>query len=144
MISVEVIKKIDCPVAKTKIQRAVQTAARFEKKINAAVEIQIISDAEMKDLNRRYRGLNKTTDVLSFSWQEDTTFPGSGLGQIYISYAQIVRQAPRFTVSAEEEFFRMLTHGLLHLVGHDHIKTKEAAIMFALQEKIVNALKKKN
>lgn len=144
MISAEIIREVDCPITTSAIQRAVTIAARFEKKINDNVEIHIIGDAQMKDLNRRYRGLNKTTDVLSFSWKEDTTFPAVGLGQIYLSYPQIVRQAPRFAVSEKQEFFRMLTHGLLHIVGHDHIKVKDARIMFGLQEKIVAELEKKN
>ncbi len=106
-------------------------------KVNGEVEVNIIGDKEIKDLNNRYRGLNKVTDVLSFAWQEDEVVKTNYLGQIYISYPQIVRQAKELSIDTDEEFVRMLTHGFLHIIGHDHLKKKEAEIMFKIQEDIV-------
>ena len=137
MIAVEITIQVACPFSKREIIRAVELAAQFEKKIASAVEINIIGDRAIQTLNRRYRGLNKPTDVLSFSWNEDASFPSASLGQIYLSYPQIVRQARRFKVPPKEEFYRMLTHGLLHLVGYDHEQKAAAQKMFALQEKIL-------
>jgi probable rRNA maturation factor len=142
MIEVSVSIRVKTPLTEEAIIRAVAQAARYEKKIKKAVEIQVIGDKAITKLNHQYRGLNKPTDVLSFSWVEDPDFPAGSLGQIYISYPQIVRQAPRFKVSPVEEFYRMLTHGLLHLVGYDHLQELPVKKMFALQEKIVTAIMK--
>ncbi len=145
MISPSVNILVKCPLAVPEIIRGVKMAAQKEKKIRSTVEINVVGDTEIQELNRRYRGLNKPTDVLSFSWQEDDAVPSASLGQVYIDYPQIVRQARRFKVPVEEEFYRMLTHGLLHLVGHDHHEEAEAKKMFALQESVVEAIfKSKN
>ncbi len=105
--------------------------------INGELEINIVGEKEIKDLNFRYRGKNKVTDVLSFAWQEDKIIKSKNLGQIYICYPQIEQQAKEFTVSVPEEFVRMLAHGFLHIVGYDHIKKPEAAKMFKIQEEVV-------
>ncbi len=107
-------------------------------KINGEVEVNIVGDKEMKSLNFHYRGLNKTTDVLSFAWQEDKIIKSNYLGQIYISYPQIVKQAKELRIDPKEEFVRMLAHGFLHIIGHDHIEKKEAKVMFGIQENIVD------
>jgi probable rRNA maturation factor len=60
------------------------------------------------------------------------------LGQIFIAYPQIKRQAKQYKISEKEEFVRMLVHGLLHLVGYDHNTIKDEKKMLNLQEKIVN------
>ncbi len=99
----------------------------------------------MKDLNRVHRGKNKTTDVLSFSANEGN-WPGKqeeDLGDIFISAAKIRKQAKVWGVSAAEEFTRMLVHGILHILGYDHMKDKEAKIMFGKQEKYLRAVLKK-
>ncbi len=136
MIRLEFTKKTACPWTLAKIEQVFKEIAKVTKK-SGAVELNIIADAEMKSLNFRYRGLNKTTDVLSFAWQEEKKVKSDSFGQIYISYPQIVRQAKKFGVTSQEEFVRMLAHGFLHIIGHDHIHKKEAGVMFDLQETIV-------
>lgn len=82
----------------------------------------------MKSLNRQYRGIDRTTDVLSFP-QEDTfshndSGPGSDilLGDIVINLHKAKRQAKENGLSFNEELKRLLVHGLLHLLGYDHEK----------------------
>ncbi len=140
MMHVDVNILVTCPFSEAEIKRVVIVAQGFEKKIKSAVEINIVSNKIIQDLNRRYRGLNKPTDVLSFSWQEDASVPAESLGQVYVAYPYIVQQAKRFGVTPKAEFYRMLSHGLLHLTGHDHLEESAAKKMFALQEKIVAAL----
>ncbi len=125
------------PWTKQAIGKIVAEAERFEPKIFGAVEIHLVGDTRIKKLNKQYRGIDKPTDVLSFAWKEDPHYKGALLGQIYMSVPYIVRQAKRFKVSVKEEFTRMLVHGLLHIVGYDHMETTDAKKMFALQEKIV-------
>lgn len=88
----------------------------------------------MKSLNSRYRGIKKTTDVLSFTSTEG--------GDIFISLPQIKRQAKLFSVLWQEELDRILAHGLLHLFGYDHIRKPEAGRMLAQQEKLVKLMQK--
>ncbi len=96
----------------------------------------------MKRLNNQYRGKNTTTDVLSFSLQEGISLSGSNneLGDIFISVPQIKRQAHRLHISVREEFIRMLIHGVLHILGYDHEKEKDAKRMFSIQEKFLTQL----
>lgn len=99
------------------------------------MSIHCIGDARMRTLNRLHRGKDYTTDVLSFSVQEGEYMGDSyDLGDVFINPRQIERQAKRFRISSGEEFTRILIHSILHLLGHDHVKKKDAKLMFSLQE----------
>jgi len=137
MITIDYSKKASCPISKKTLAQVARAAARREPKIKGVIEATIVGDKEIKELNHRYRGVNKVTDVLSFAWGEDRQVKSAVLGELFISYPQIVRQAKDFKVSAREEFIRMFVHGLLHLVGYDHVKSSQAKKMFALQEELV-------
>lgn len=138
MIEVLINRADSCPLSDATIKKIVAVAAKVEPKVRGIVEITFVTNSEIRVLNRTRRGFDKPTDVLSFGWSEDSTVPSGMLGEIYLSYRYIVAQAKRFKTSAREETIRMLSHGLLHLAGHDHVKDKAAAQMFALQEKIVS------
>ena len=104
------------------------------------LSVHLIADTKMKRLQREHRGKTGTTDVLSFAaqegdWQGDT----HDLGDIFLSVPQIERQAKTWSVSFREECIRLLIHGILHILGYDHIAPGEAKIMFSKQE---NYLKK--
>ncbi len=75
----------------------------------------------MRELNRVYRQIDRTTDVLSFHLTE-TGFPrpGDPLGDIVVSMPKATAQAAEYGVSLHDETLRLLIHGLLHLVGYDH------------------------
>jgi len=138
MIKILVFKEIACPISGVFISNVVKVAARSEKKIRGVVEIVVVPDKTMKELNKKYRKKNKTTDVLSFAWNEDKKVTSQVLGQIYISYPQIVKQAKQYQVSVRQEFARMLAHGILHLVGYDHMNKKDEKKMITRQEKIID------
>lgn len=139
-----VINRADaCPLTDAFIKKVVTLAGRVEPKVHGLVEITFVSNKEIRRLNRVQRGMDKSTDVLSFAWAQDRRVPTAMLGEVYLSYQYIFNQAKRFAVSQREETVRMLTHGLLHLAGHDHLKESEAKKMFALQEKVVSAILKK-
>lgn len=131
---------VKIPVSQKHLLKVIGVIAKKEKKIKGEVEINFIGDKKMTKLNGQYRGKNYPTDVLSFAWGEDNSFQSVFLGQIYICHQQIKRQAKEHKISYESELSRMLIHGLLHLVGHDHIKPGEAKKMFALQEGAVKEL----
>lgn len=84
--------------------------------------IVFVSDRAMRDLNRRFRGLDKTTDVLSFT-AERAPFEQAleaTLGDVVISVERAERQAAENHLSLETELAQLVLHGLLHLCGYDH------------------------
>ncbi|MDO8509857.1 MAG: rRNA maturation RNase YbeY [bacterium] len=141
MMSVTINTVVKIPWSKISLEQIVRLASRHEKRIKGEVEINIIGDKEIKKLNQLYRQQNKITDVLSFAWQEDDCVDTNTLGQIYISFPQIKRQAEVWGVTVKEELARILIHGLLHLVGYDHQEKKDEKIMFRLQEDVVEKCK---
>lgn len=140
MIKVESNFEIKAPTTNKELQKIALVISKKEKKIKGIVELNIIGDKKMTELNYQFRGKKYPTDVLSFAWGEEGKVKSSLLGQIYLCYPQIVRQAKEYKTTAKAEMTRMLIHGLLHLVGHDHIKPNQAKKMFALQETAVKTL----
>ena len=110
---------------------------------SGSIGVHIIGDTKMRRLNNTHRGVDSTTDVLSFPTDADMAEDGFAHaaerdhGDIFISNAQIIRQSRDHGVRAREEFVRMLVHGVLHLFGYDHITKKQATDMFSLQEILV-------
>lgn len=103
------------------------------------VSVLICGDERMTDLNRRYRGKDSATDVLSFPGEEGRK-EGPVTGDIAISLPALRRNAAAYQVSENEEMKRLLVHGLLHLAGMDHGKGKSGK-MLALQEKLLDDLR---
>lgn len=136
MLSINFNKRVKCPWTLSRVKKVFNIIHK-QTKVNGEAEVNIVGEKEIKDLNFKYRGKNKITDVLSFAWQEDKKVRTKYLGQIYICYPRIARQAKEFKVKPQEEFVRMLAHGFLHIIGYDHIKKKEAEKMFKIQEAIV-------
>lgn len=94
------------------------------------VALVFAGDSRLRALNQEYRNLDRTTDVLSFN------IPGvphvvSASGELYISIPQARRQARRYRHSLILELERLVVHGVLHLLGHDHKKVDEARRMRA-------------
>lgn len=98
---------------------------------NAEVSVVFVDDGEMRTLNNRYRGINKSTDVLAFPINEGrfAAISPDLLGDIVISVPKAREQAEAHEHSLERELTILLIHGLLHLLGYDHETDKEEAIM---------------
>ena len=111
-----------------KLEPLAKALLKKEKK-STKVNIILCDDAYQRELNRTYRGLDKTTDVLSFVWNELHL-----LGEIYISEAQVKKQAPLYGNSFYKELKRVLIHGLLHLCGYDHHKASDRKTMREKEE----------
>lgn len=101
------------------------------------VAVSFVDDAEIKRLNRMYRHKDQVTDVLAFPAGAKITEIDQEhlLGDVLIDYAQAVRQAEAEDI--ELELVDLLIHGILHLMGFDHIKAEDAQIMFPLQDTII-------
>ncbi len=82
--------------------------------------IAFVSDRQIKELNRRFRGIDKTTDVLSFPAGDETGGATTNLGDIAISLKRAAVQANENQLTLDEEIAQLILHGLLHLCGYDH------------------------
>lgn len=109
------------------------------------ISVSIVDEDEMHELNHRWRGIDRTTDVLSF--ELDSPFDDSvpvaepvELGDVILAPEVIERQAPGFGNTPADECRLMLVHGLLHLLGYDHIEEDEAAIMEAREDELLRRL----
>lgn len=88
---------------------------------NKNVTIAFVSDRKMRELNKDFRGKNKTTDVLSFPFETDEFDETDDfLGDIIISLEQAERQAAENNLETELEIKQLILHGILHLCGYDH------------------------
>lgn len=106
---------------------------------DALVNIIIVDNEEIKKINKEYRNMDNVTDVISFAL-EDVEFktPFRILGDIYISYEKVKEQALKYEHSEKRELYFLATHGLLHLLGYDHMNEKEEKIMFDLQKELLD------
>ena len=102
----------------------------------------ICDDAFIHPLNRDYRGKDKPTDVLSFAQREgDFAFEDDPiLGDVIISLETTIRQAEERKHSTQRELSILLIHGILHLIGYDHIEDDEAEIMETKEKEILAQL----
>lgn len=132
----------------TSLMRAAATAANQTMAYNnvaegAALTLLLADDAYLRELNRHYRGEDQPTDVLSFPAGEP--LPGSEalldyLGDIAISVPFAQRQADAAGHDLEAEVQLLAVHGVLHLLGHDHLEPEEKAAMWAIQADVLRAL----
>jgi probable rRNA maturation factor len=101
----------------------------------------LTDDKEMHHLNLTFRGVDRTTDVISFALNDNGAFPGpiNVLGDIYISIPKMKAQAKEYGHSEKRELSFLTIHGLLHLLGYDHtLGEKEEKEMFDLQREILD------
>ena len=108
---------------------------------NATFTVILTDDEKVHELNKTYRGIDRTTDVISFALNDNGKFPGpiNVLGDIYISIPKMIEQAETYEHSEKRELSFLAEHGLLHLLGYDHtLGEKEEKEMFDLQKEILN------
>ena len=125
-----------------------QAAAKLSLPSSAELSLTLVRNPEMKELNAKYRGVDRATDVISFAIndEEDLTLPAElqaelplDLGDLFISLDKVKEQALFLGHSADREFGFLLVHGFLHLNGYDHETPADEAAMFSLQEAILTA-----
>lgn len=109
------------------------------------ISLSYVDEDEMHELNRQWRDIDRTTDVLSFecdsAFDEDIPLDEVlELGDIILAPEVIARQAPGFGNDPAHECRLMLVHGLLHLLGYDHIEDDEAEEMEAREDALLREL----
>ena len=137
------------PAIRALIRKAVSETLREEAFPRPAeISVSFVSNEEIHALNLEYRGKDKPTDVLSFPmWEEDELDTGAAagdidpgndavlLGDIVISAEKAVEQAAEYGHSERRECGYLLTHGLFHLMGYDHMTDEDKPVMRAMEEK---------
>lgn len=127
-------RAIRLPELRTTAQRLLAAVRRGD----ALVSITLIGDARMRKLNRAYRGADRPTDVLSFPLH-DRTQRGM-LGDLVISVDTAKRQAAAYDAPLQRELERLLIHGILHLLGHDHHRRNQRARMEREERRLARAI----
>ncbi|MBI2867954.1 MAG: rRNA maturation RNase YbeY [Chloroflexi bacterium] len=124
-------------------------AASSAKAGPVELSIRIADDNAVHEMNRRFRGVDRTTDVLTFAFRESAngaTFPLAGdgvtpLGDVIISYPQMERQAIEYGTTPKEELAFLVIHGALHALGYDHERSpKERRLMRSLEQQALDSL----
>lgn len=114
-----------------KVQTVVRRALRELQKQSTRVDVYLISEAGMRELNKRFRKRKMSTNVLSFKEPKDFPHPEAAtsyLGEIYL--------APDYVRRKKENLEYLLVHGLLHLLGYTHLKKNDRIRMERLEKKL--------
>ena len=154
VVNVQIDEEFEETISVPELTRTAARALRAgEAAQGASVDVAVTGDEAVRELNRRYRGLDETTDVLSFSFTHAGEYQGDGeepgapvdldfpvpagadgsLGEVIISYPQAERQGGQAGHGTGRELSTLLVHGVLHLLGHDHESEGEAIVMRRLE-----------
>lgn len=109
-----------------------------------AVSVSFAMKNEIQSMNKRYRGVDKVTDVLSFPQFDDVSkVPAEGeilLGDVILCIEVAMEQAKEFGHSQERELLYLFTHSILHLLGYDHMNDEEKSAMRVREEEVMRAI----
>ena len=104
----------------------------------------LVDDQKIHEINKEYRNIDRSTDVISFALEDNEQYYVSGmprsLGDIFISIDHAKMQAEEYGHSLKREMCFLFTHGLLHLLGFDHMEAEDEKEMIAMQKAILEAL----
>ena len=121
----------------------IKKTLEHENAKDAYLSIIFVDNEEIKDLNKTYRNIDKETDVISFALEDnqEEIIGERILGDIFISIPKMKEQASEYGHSEKRELSFLCCHGLLHLLGYDHVNSKvEETKMFNLQDEILSSL----
>jgi probable rRNA maturation factor len=108
---------------------------------SSSLSLTLVDDAAIRCLNREHRGKDKATDVLSFSLVENGSASAERLlGDVVISIETARRQAADYDASLQDELYRLLIHGILHVMGHDHERVQERRVMVTAERRLARAI----
>ncbi len=111
---------------KNLIEKSIAAVLKIEKlDENVEVSVSFVGDDEIRDLNREYRGVDKSTDVLSFPMDDEFIIDNRILGDVIINTRRVMEQAEELGHSNERELSYLSVHSILHLLGYDHMEDKD-------------------
>jgi len=108
------------PVAKEFLKKIAKKVLKGENKSEAEISIALVGEGRIMELNKKYRGKNRVTDVLAFG-------DNDGLGEIVICLREVKKNAKKYDTTFEKELSKVLIHGILHLLGYNHEKSEVQA-----------------
>ena len=122
-----------------------KTLKHLDLHFNPFISVTFVDNEFIHNINREYRHIDRPTDVISFAFLDgdenrDKIFQSDAmvvLGEIYISFDKAREQASAYGHSLDRELKFLFVHGLLHLLGYDHMTKEDEKVMFALQDQIL-------
>jgi probable rRNA maturation factor len=105
------------------------------------VNLVVVDDDYIQRLNRDFRGIDKPTDVISFSYIDDDSPRVQGeddlVGEVYVSFQTIEKEAKLLGINPGTLFLRIVVHGLLHIIGYDHVSEEDASHMEGMEKSLL-------
>ncbi len=129
---------IDGPGREELVRLVKRILAYLDLSARSELCVSLVSDGDMRELNRRYRQIDATTDVLCFPQRSDVN--PDLLGDIVISYQTALRHSRKLEITIEEELRLLIVHAVLHLLGFDHKKKKERETMREKEKEVLDYL----
>lgn len=124
-----------------KLREYITYVVRELKLEKCEFNIIIVDNKRIHEINKEYRGIDRETDVISFALEDNMDVQYTDfrlLGDIYISIDKCYMQASEYGHSREREICFLATHGILHLLGYDHMEPDDEKEMFDLQNKLLD------
>jgi len=132
-VRIEIVNKTKSSIPRQQLLKLCHLIEKEERPPDSSINIIFIGDQRMKRLNQDYRGISKSTDVLSFN-MDNGLRDGDVFGEIYISTEMAARYAKSDKMGRNEMVLKLCCHGYLHLLGYDHKRAKDRKAMEEKEE----------
>ncbi len=140
---IEVFNEYKKPVEELSlVEDFINYCASSLKLKNVLFNVIIIDNDSIHKINKKYRNIDRETDVITFALEDNKQIDTKDvrvLGDIYISYDRVISQAKEYNHSTRREICFLAVHGLLHLLGYDHMNKEDEEVMFGLQKELLNS-----
>jgi probable rRNA maturation factor len=141
-LSLNLCDAADPPWLDEALVESIRQASKVIGPSRAAVNIVVADDPYIRELNRKYRKIDEPTDVISFSYLDGESPALEGeeelAGEVYISHQMVEKEAKEYGVETATMFMRIGVHGLLHIVGYDHVVDEDAERMEREEKSILS------
>ncbi len=127
-----------------KLNKALSYIFKEEGITDSSINLKILTDEDIKELNKKFRNKNTTTNVLSFSNEDVSKSITGNLGDIAISYEFVKRESKEHKKNFDDHMIHMLVHGIYHILGFDHENDEMADIMEIKEVELLKKLDIKN
>ena len=130
------------------IKKVIDFACKVEDLDNVIFNIIIVDNKYIKNINKKYRNIDKETDVISFALEDDNSVVAPNniriLGDIYVSLDKAKEQAKEYNHSLKRELTFLVIHGFYHLLGYDHMNKDDEKLMIAKQKEVLDNYEQEN
>ena len=143
VMSIGIFNKTEEKIDKSFVRKVVKHTLKKMEAEKSEVNIIFVGLEEIHEINKTYRNVDRPTDIISFALEDTedvTVYEERVLGDIYICLDKVHEQAKEYVHTEIREMAFLIVHGLLHLLGYDHMIKEEEKIMFGLQEEILNEM----